>query len=323
MAEFIFLGGSMSTSDEDSYSMIFTSLKHPIRRRILRILSNERQSFSDLQKQFKIESSHLTYHIDGLGNLLYKTDDGKYALSSLGDAAVSMMKNVEEPPRTSMHIGSKSIGRMSALKLLSLILVCGLVASLIFNGIILFKYNDLRSTNNELNELYSDLTKLHNQLNQSYGELNRTYNELNQTYFSHMPHALTFQTVQIYDVSVNQGYYVLRNDSDLMEMHDELASERSSGNISAIETWLRPDVNFSESTAIVVFMGRHLSTGYNIEIKEIIDTGQFLVVKVEKTYPGSGCVTALEDTYPCHMVEISKTDKPIIFDTIERTTDCS
>jgi DNA-binding transcriptional ArsR family regulator len=90
----------MSSSEEDSNSKIFTSLKHPIRRKILRILSSEPQTFSDLQKQFKIESSHLTYHIDGLGNLLYKTEDGKYALSSLGEAAVSMMRNVEEPPTT-------------------------------------------------------------------------------------------------------------------------------------------------------------------------------------------------------------------------------
>ena len=78
----------MSTYDEDSYSMIFTSLKHPMRRKILRILSSEAQTFSDLQKQFKIESSHLTYHIDSLGNLLYKTDEGKYALSSLGSRAL-------------------------------------------------------------------------------------------------------------------------------------------------------------------------------------------------------------------------------------------
>jgi len=97
----IVFDGVMSSSEEDSYSMIFTSLKHPIRRKILRVLSCEPQTFSDLQKQFKIESSHLTYHIDGLGNLVYKTEDGKYALSSLGEAAVSMMRNVEEPPTNS------------------------------------------------------------------------------------------------------------------------------------------------------------------------------------------------------------------------------
>jgi hypothetical protein len=87
----------MSGSEEDTYSMIFTSLKHPIRRGVLRILSDNPQSFSDLQRLLKIESSHLTYHLEGLGSLLVKTEEG-YALSSLGEAAVSTMKGVEEPP---------------------------------------------------------------------------------------------------------------------------------------------------------------------------------------------------------------------------------
>jgi DNA-binding transcriptional ArsR family regulator len=89
----------MSGSEEDTYSMIFTSLKHPIRREILRILSDNPQSFSDMQRLLKIESSHLTYHLEGLGNLLVKTEEGKYALSSLGEAAASTMKHVEEPPK--------------------------------------------------------------------------------------------------------------------------------------------------------------------------------------------------------------------------------
>jgi hypothetical protein len=52
-------GGVKSSSEDDSYSMIFASLKHSIRRKILRALSSEAQTFSDLQKQFNIESSHL------------------------------------------------------------------------------------------------------------------------------------------------------------------------------------------------------------------------------------------------------------------------
>jgi DNA-binding transcriptional ArsR family regulator len=94
----------LSGSEEDTYSMIFASLKHPIRRRILRILSVGSQTFSDLQKMFTIESSHLTYHLEGLGNLLLKTQDGKYALSSLGEAAVSTMKHVEEPPKAILNV---------------------------------------------------------------------------------------------------------------------------------------------------------------------------------------------------------------------------
>lgn len=91
------------SEEEETYSTIFTPLKHPIRRRVLRILSGGPQSFSELQRVFKIESSHLTYHLEGLGNLLLKTEDGKYGLSSLGEAAVSMMRQVEEPPKTPLQ----------------------------------------------------------------------------------------------------------------------------------------------------------------------------------------------------------------------------
>lgn len=99
----------MSVPEDDLYSKIFVCLKHPIRRRILRILSDGPRSFSDLQKEFRIESSHLSYHLDGLENLLYTTEDGKYALSHFGEAAFSMMKDVEEPRVTpySGHIAVK------------------------------------------------------------------------------------------------------------------------------------------------------------------------------------------------------------------------
>jgi len=100
--EQVFTDDLMSISEEDTYSMIFSSLKHPIRRRILRILSMKPESFSDLQKQLNLESSHLTYHIDGLGRLLLKIDVGKYSLSSLGEAAVSTMNHVEAPPARTM-----------------------------------------------------------------------------------------------------------------------------------------------------------------------------------------------------------------------------
>jgi len=61
-----------------------------------------------MQEDFRIESSHMTYHLESLGNLLTKVEDGKYALSSLGEAAVSMMYHVEEPPKTPLHPRSPS-----------------------------------------------------------------------------------------------------------------------------------------------------------------------------------------------------------------------
>lgn len=93
----------MPNPEEETYSMIFRSLKHPTRRKILRMLSERPRSFSEMQEDFRIESSHMTYHLESLGNLLTKIEDGKYALSSLGEAAVSMMDHVEEPPKTALR----------------------------------------------------------------------------------------------------------------------------------------------------------------------------------------------------------------------------
>ena len=45
-----------------------------------------------------MSSSHLTYHLESLGELLAKTSSGEYCLSSFGRATVGAMKGVEEAP---------------------------------------------------------------------------------------------------------------------------------------------------------------------------------------------------------------------------------
>ena len=88
-----------NSGEEEAYSTIFTSLKHPIRRKILRMLSEKPKSFSEIQEAFRIESSHLTYHLENLGELVSKMEDGKYRLSTFGEAAVTTMSKVEEAPK--------------------------------------------------------------------------------------------------------------------------------------------------------------------------------------------------------------------------------
>lgn len=83
------------------------------------------------------------------------------------------------------------------------------------------------------------------------------------------------------------------------------------------------EVDFSEKTIIAVFMGTRVTTGYGIEVKEIIDTGLSIVVKVEKTYPGKGCVVGDAITTPYHIVTVNKIDKYIIFDTFTRARECN
>jgi len=88
----------MSEPGEETYSTMFASLKHPARRKILRMLAEKPKNFSRILEELGISSSHLTYHLENLGELLTKQDDGRYRLSSFGKAAVLTMKGVEEAP---------------------------------------------------------------------------------------------------------------------------------------------------------------------------------------------------------------------------------
>ena len=53
-------------------------------------------TFMELVEQLDVSSSHLTYHLESLGELVIKMDNGVYKLSSFGLATVGTMKGVEE-----------------------------------------------------------------------------------------------------------------------------------------------------------------------------------------------------------------------------------
>jgi DNA-binding transcriptional ArsR family regulator len=79
---------------------MFLSLSHPARRKILRMLSEKPRNFSTMLETLGISSSHLTYHLENLGELVTKLDDGRYRLSTFGEAAVMAMRGVEDTPET-------------------------------------------------------------------------------------------------------------------------------------------------------------------------------------------------------------------------------
>ncbi|MBA7680672.1 hypothetical protein ES703_88993 [subsurface metagenome] len=86
----------MSEVDEEVYTTIFNALRHGVRRRILRMLSETHMSFTAINYKLYISSSHLTYHLDSLKELVSKNDSG-YRLSVFGRAAVDMMNGIENP----------------------------------------------------------------------------------------------------------------------------------------------------------------------------------------------------------------------------------
>lgn len=90
--------------EEETYSLIFTSLKNPIRRKILRMLAKKHlvfsgMTFSEILESLSIDSGHLSYHLEKMGELLTRSNDGEYGLSSIGVAATKLMTGVEDYPK--------------------------------------------------------------------------------------------------------------------------------------------------------------------------------------------------------------------------------
>jgi DNA-binding transcriptional ArsR family regulator len=83
--------------DDDTYSTVFSALKHPIRRRILRIIDQSPVTYTELLNELGVENGLLNYHLDSLRELVAKDEKGMYRLSEFGGAAVSLTQRIEEP----------------------------------------------------------------------------------------------------------------------------------------------------------------------------------------------------------------------------------
>jgi len=83
-------------TEDEIYSIMFSSFKHPVRRKILRLLDVKSMTFMELVDALGISTPNLTYHLESLGDLISKLDNGQYKLSSFGQASVSALKGVED-----------------------------------------------------------------------------------------------------------------------------------------------------------------------------------------------------------------------------------
>lgn len=113
--------------EEDTYTAIFSALKHPIRRKILRMLEVEPATYTEMMNALGIETGLLNYHLESLSALLAKNDEGKYKLSEFGEAALSLTRRVEEP--ASGRAPGSSAGRRMTLVLITGLLIVGVALS--------------------------------------------------------------------------------------------------------------------------------------------------------------------------------------------------
>ena len=81
-------------SADDALSEVFGILRHPIRRKIVLLLSTGPKRYSDIIKGVDIYTGHLYYHLNAVKVMIKKTE-GLYELNELGLKAVELMREVE------------------------------------------------------------------------------------------------------------------------------------------------------------------------------------------------------------------------------------
>jgi len=140
----------MPNSEEEPYSVMFSSLSHPARRKILRMLSEKPRNFSTILETLGISSSHLTYHLENLGELVTKMDDGRYKLSTFGEAAVMTMRGVEETPDTQ----TKYLKMPLRWKVIFSVLMIGIVISASVSCAQYMSFNQLSLDYQQISEDY-------------------------------------------------------------------------------------------------------------------------------------------------------------------------
>lgn len=100
--------------------------------------------FSEILEALGVSSSFLTYHIENLGELVSKTDNSKYRLSSFGEAAIATMIKVEDIPRnTPSQNGNfpKSTPKSSmATRIITHVYILAMVVSVILAGLYFVNY---------------------------------------------------------------------------------------------------------------------------------------------------------------------------------------
>jgi hypothetical protein len=113
-------------SEEDTYTSIFNALRHPIRRRILRMLEERPSTYTEVLNVLGIDNGLLNYHLDSLKELVTKGGDDRYTLSDYGRAALSLNRRIEDPPKTDVR---ESWAASPAIKALLVVLLVASVAS--------------------------------------------------------------------------------------------------------------------------------------------------------------------------------------------------
>jgi DNA-binding transcriptional ArsR family regulator len=168
------------SNEEDTYNIIFKAMQHPIRRRILRTLSEAPSTYTEIQKTLNIDNGLLNYHLDNMRDLLTKNEEEGYTLSEFGKATVNLVRGVEEP------IKSVSLTGVISSQLTIKILAITFAVVVLTYSAVLFdvnnKYTDLSTRLNSQSIELARLQYANSRLEAKLSEVNATLISTQKSY---------------------------------------------------------------------------------------------------------------------------------------------
>lgn len=185
------------TAEDDTYSTIFTALKHPIRRKILRQLNTLPVTYTELLNSLSIENGLLNYHLDSMHELIKKEENGTYTLSEFGRAGLNLIQRVEEPIKQE-HASSLSLtnAKVKAVFLIMIIAIASLTGYIVYNQ---FQSNE------------KPLTAIVVRLDEA------KYSDQNLLGFNGLLRLITDSTLSSANTGEIKDYFIKTNSSDIQQ----------------------------------------------------------------------------------------------------------
>jgi DNA-binding transcriptional ArsR family regulator len=148
----------VALTEESQYDEIFTALKHPVRRQILLFIDGKGEaSFTEIQQETGITDTGLmSYHLRGLASLVEQSKRGKYQLSEVGQAGITLLRKADhEKERTStvIHQEIERFIGLSIKKSVLFLLIAGLTTQIPLLIDIYFHTNTLLNFGTTTSEL--------------------------------------------------------------------------------------------------------------------------------------------------------------------------
>lgn len=81
--------------EENLFTTVFSELKHPIRREIVKFIGMSRKNYTEILEKLNIDKGKLNFHLRNLKNLVHHDTDGLYELTELGKSSLDLIEKIE------------------------------------------------------------------------------------------------------------------------------------------------------------------------------------------------------------------------------------